>query len=201
MHIRLYIVLDQGEQHMFACINTEAACGQLTSEIVMKAFWLSLSHCPTSTSSIFQQATWGKKGYIVPELLVSSQPMLLRLQDSPVWSNLWSTLLSHRIWQSLLLDALPTFREQRLLSGTCWAATGSTASPACRWPLLDNSIVSAKRIHSLLTQHPLYFIFSYPPTTVLRAVKAHRDTGFKVFLSGFQNFPIENSMCLCYLGL
>lgn len=34
---------------------------------------------------------------------------------------------------------------------------------------------------------------------VLRAVKAHLDVGFKVFLSGFQNFPIANSM-YCYLG-
>lgn len=38
---------------------------------------------------------------------------------------------------------------------------------------------------------------------VLRAVKAHLDAGFKVFLSGFQpqNSPIENSMYFCYLGL
>lgn len=36
---------------------------------------------------------------------------------------------------------------------------------------------------------------------VLRAVKAHLDAGFKVFLSGFQNSPIENNMYFCYLGL
>lgn len=36
---------------------------------------------------------------------------------------------------------------------------------------------------------------------VLRAVKAHPDAGFKVFLSDFQNSPIENNMYFCYLGL
>lgn len=36
---------------------------------------------------------------------------------------------------------------------------------------------------------------------VLRAAKAYLDAGFKVFLSGFQNSPIENSTYFCYLGL